>query len=118
LILFINRRVLPRLQDQFGFIPFITGFGQADFGPNSKGKQLFLSHELVLHPPVLAPVRVQKQEKARPSVSFLCFELGLALWIPSSVSLSDGKLYPIIGVQNFIVLFIPQIIPPFDGNNQ
>jgi len=66
LILFIHRGVVHRLQDQFGFIPFFACFGQADFGLNSKGKQLFLSHELVLHPPVHVPIMMQEQEKVHP----------------------------------------------------
>ena len=61
LILFGHGGVSPSLLDQFGFIPFFAGFGQAYTGPNSKGQQFLLSHEAVLHSPVLTSVRMEKQ---------------------------------------------------------
>ena len=53
--------------------------------------------------------------KPRPSVSFFDFELGMAFRTTSSVSLSEGNLYPKMG---HIILFVLLILPPFVGNKQ
>jgi len=60
-------------------------------------------------------IQIVNRMRPRPSVSFFGFELDLALRTTSSVSLSDGNLYP---KMEHIILFLPDIIPPFVGNNQ
>ena len=53
--------------------------------------------------------------KLRPSVSFFDLEHDMAFWTTSSVSLSEGNLYPKMG---HIILFVLLILPPFVGNKQ
>jgi len=53
--------------------------------------------------------------KSRPSVICFDFELGMAFRTTSSVSLSEGNLYPKMG---HIILFVLLILPPFVGNKQ
>ena len=60
-------------------------------------------------------IQIVNRMRPRPSVSFFGFELDLALRTTSSVSLSDGNLYPKMGAH---FLFVPTIIPTFVGNNQ
>jgi len=43
--------------------------------------------------------------KSRPSVSFFGFELGMGFRTTSSVSLSEGNLYPKMGAHYFISTF-------------
>ena len=53
--------------------------------------------------------------KPRPSVSLIDLERGMAFRTTSSVSLSEGNLYPKMG---HIILFVLLILPPFVGNKQ
>ena len=53
--------------------------------------------------------------KLRPSVSFFDFEHGMAFRTTSSVSLSEGNLYPKMW---HIILFVLLILPPFVSNKQ